>query len=194
MAKHCAPLKKRLILSALAATLLLAAAVCLLHWTNAVSLRGEANVGEYALKSAEQENLVLMLDDPYEKDGVMHLSGALLRPGREAGAVNVRVALLPQRLVEGGKTAAPDTAILLNTQMVRRQELAAGYGADDHCGFHAAVDIKRLPGEGYQYRVALADETDGEKNLIETDMTVTPIEGGLAFARVHAPESEAQHD
>lgn len=189
----CAPLRLRVILPTLAAIVLLGAAVCLLHWENAVSLRGEAKISEYAMVNAEDENLILILHEPWQEEGVMHISGALLRPGQNVGGVNVRVALLPQKLEAGQPAQMDDAVILLNTQMVRRQDYAAEYDADDHCGFHAAADVKRLWGDGYQYRVALADETGVAKNLIETDMTVTPIEGGLAFARVHAPESEEAH-
>lgn len=179
----CAPLKGWVILPALAAILLLAAAVCLLHWTNAVSLRGEVDVNEYALTSAEQEGLVLILEDPYEEDGVMHVSGALLRPGQAVGGVNLLAALMAEQA---------DQAILLNTQMVRRQDYAIEYGADDHCGFHAAAQMKRLADGAY--RLMLADETDGVKRLIETGMTVTLDQGSLAFDDAEKPESEAQHD
>lgn len=180
--KTCAPLKAWVILAALAAILLLAAGVCMIHWHNAVSLRGEAKVGEYAVLEKAPDNLVLITNEPYDQDGVLHISGALLRPGAAVGVVNVRAALIGD--------AAPDTAILLNTQMVREYDLAAQYGADDHCGFHAAAQLGRLP-EG-DYRLALADETDGVKNLIETNVRVTLKAGALAAWRM--AESEAQHD
>lgn len=212
----CAPLRLRVILPALAAILLLAAAVCLLHWENAVSVRGEAKMSDYVLLEAMAETLdlptmygrerihalyqdgdrtfALHLSDPWADGGVMHIEGALLRLDQTVGEVNVRVGLIPQRLEEATPAQTKQEVILLNTQMVRRSDYAQLYGHDDHCGFKATVETDRLLGEGWQYCIALADETDGAKNLIETDLTVTPIEGGLAFARVHAPESEAQHD
>ena len=219
MKKHAggayAPLRLRVILPALAAILLLAAAVCLLHWENAVSLRGEAKLSDYAWLETTGETLnlptqygrerlhalyqdgdrafALHLSDPWQDGGVMHIEGTLLRLNQTVGEVNVRVGLIAQRLEAGVPAQTQQEAILLNTQMVRREGHARLYGDDDHCGFKATVETARLPGEGWQYRVVLADETDGAKNLIETDMTITPIEGGLAFARVKAPESEEAH-
>lgn len=179
--KTFAPPKVWVVLAALAAIVLLAAGVCLLHWHNAVSLRGEVKVSEYAVLDEAPEDLVLIANEPYDLDGVLHISGALLRPGKKVGAVNVRAALLGD---------AADTAILLNTQMVREYDLAAQYGADDHCGFHAAAQLRRLP-DG-DYRLVLADETDGARNLIKTNVSVT-LEGGMLTA-VRMTESEAQHD
>ena len=183
-----------MIVPALLAILLLAAGVCALHGHNAVSLRGTVQVSGYSLTDGAAEGLVPIVHDPWEDNGVLYISGALLRPGQQVGAVNVRAALLPQALIEGEPAKTQETAILLNTQMVRRTELAQQYGCDDHCGFYAAVQTDRLPEGTYQYRVMLADETDNGKRMIDTGLTVTPIEGGLAFARANPPEVEAQGD
>lgn len=188
---HCAPLKTQVIVPALLVIVLLATAVCALHGFNAVSLRGEIKAGEYTMINAGEENLVLILDEPKMQKNTMHLSGALLRPGRNVGGVNVRVALLP---LTSDETGAAETLILLNTQMVRRQEDASQYGADDHCGFYATADIRFLKDKGTAYRVVLADETEGAKHLIETDMTVTLAEGGAVFAHAQQPEDEVQYD
>lgn len=186
----CAPLKKRVILPALAAILLLALAVCALHVQNAVSLRGTVPAGEYLLTDGAAESLVPLVEDPWMAYGVLHIRGALLRLNQPVGAVNVRVGLMAQDPETGAPAA--DEVILLNTQMVRRFGLAKTYGCDDHCGFSAAAQASRLAGGDTPYRVVLVDETDGEKRMIETDMTVTPGEDGLAFVRVHQPGEEAQ--
>ena len=55
------------------------------------------------------------------------------------------------------------------------------------------MDEKLLEHSGVQYRVVLVDETDGAMRMVETGMTVMLIEGGLAFARVNAPEEGTQH-
>lgn len=190
--QSCTPLKKRVILPALAAIILLAAAVCALHRINAVSLRGTATVGDYTRTDGAAENLVPLVEDPWKDAGIIHIRGALLRMDQAVGAVNVRVGLIPERTGEGAPAAEENEAILLNTQMVRRSDLAQAYGVDDHCGFHAAADEKLLE-RGKQYRVVLADETDGAMRMVETGMTVAPIDGGLAFMRVKEPEEEARH-
>ena len=74
---------------------------------------------------------------------------------------------------------------LLNTQMVRLEEAdAKRLGVDDHCGFHAAVDPKRLPhqGEDGQYRVVLIDDTTG--CMVDTDVVgLKLLRDGLAVTR-----------
>ena len=52
-------------------------------------------------------------------------SGSMeLRMEQPVGAVNVRVGLLAQPLEAGTPAALPEEAILLNTQMTRRYDLA----------------------------------------------------------------------
>lgn len=194
MARPVTKPKKRIIAAALLGILLLAGGVCALQMHNAVSLRGAARMADYVRTDGTQEGLVPLTDDPRADRGILHISGALLRPGREVGAVYLRVALLPETLAEGNPAQAEGTAILLNTQMVRRADYAAAYGCDDHCGFYATAKVDSLPAGEYQYRVLLADETDGVKRMVDTGMTVVPIEGGLAFARVNPPEEEAQEN
>ena len=178
---------------ALMAILLLAFAVCALHWVNAVSLRGTAQLEDYTLTDGVAENLVPVVDEPWMDEDVLHISGALLRLDQPVGGVNVRVGLIAQQLEEGTPAQSAEQVVLLNTQMVRRFELAQEYGYDDHCGFHAAVDTGLLQNGGVQYRVVLADETDGAKRMIATGVTAALIEGGLAFVRENSPEEEAQH-
>lgn len=177
--------KKRVILPALAAIALLALAVCWLQWENAVSLRGSACTADYA---AAESGFQAIVEDPWEEGGVLHISGALIGAGWEAGAQSVHVGLIAETF---GAQAA-DEATLLNTQMVRRADLAQQYGCDDHCGFHAAADLSRLPDTGAQYRVVLLEEADGVKTMMETGMTIAPLAGGLAFIREDGPQREAQ--
>lgn len=184
--------KTSVVLGALVVIVLLAAAVCALHWMNAVSLRGTVLLEDYTLTDGRDENLIPVVDDPWIAEGILHISGALMRMDQQVGAVNVRVGLIEQQLEAGAPARSSENAIVLNTQMVRMYALAQQYGCDDHCGFHAAVDARKLERDHTQYRVVLVDETDGAKRMVETGMTVTLIEGGIAFARVNGPE-EAQH-
>lgn len=182
--------KRGVVFAALLAIVLLAGAVCALHWVNAVSLRGTANLTAYTLTDGAAQNLVPVMEDPWVDRGVLHIRGALLRLDQPVGEVKVRVGLIPERIEDGN---AQQAATLLNTQMERRYELAQEYGCDDHCGFHASVAEKYLEKGNVQYRVVLVDETDGAKRMITTGMTVTLIEGGLAFVQKNAPEEEAHH-
>lgn len=184
--------KTGVVLCALLALVLLASAVCALHWVNAVSLRGTAKLADYSLTDGAAENLVPVMNEPWVEEGILHISGALLRMNQPVGEVNVRVGLVAQQLEAGAPARSAEEALLLNTQLVRRTGLAQEYGCDDHCGFHAAVRAKSLQTGGVQYCVVLADETDGAMRMVETGMTITLIEGGIAFARVNGPE-EAQH-
>ena len=64
-------------------------------------------------------------------------------------------------------------------------------GVDDHCGFHAAVDPKRLPhqGEDGQYRVVLIDDTTG--CMVDTDVVgLTLLRDGLAVTRKRVSADE----
>lgn len=159
---RCAPVRGRAVVCFLAAILALAAAVCGAHWLNAVTLRGTADAADYARAPQDVSALV---EDVSERGGVLYFSGAL--PRESIGAVRLRVALLPPG---GGEMT------LLNTQMVRRYDLAAACGCDDHCGFAAAALCRLLePGD---YAVALADESDGVKRLVDTGVRVTLGEGG----------------
>ena len=167
--KEYAAVNNRVLAALVAAALLLSAAVCALHFVNAVGLRGTARASDYAQTDAAGEGLIPLVEAIDERSGVLYVSGALMRPGQYVREVCVRVALLP---AEGDER----TMTLLNTQMVRRYELARDYGCDDHCGFHASALSKRL-GEG-SYAVALADESDGTKRLIDTGARVTLGEDG----------------
>ena len=168
-AKGYASVHARYVAALIAAALLLAAAVCALHWVNAVSLRGTVDAGDYLALDASDAGLISLVEAVREERGVLYVSGALMRPGRKVGEVRVRVALLP--LSDDSRELT-----LLNTQMVRRYELAKEYGCDDHCGFHAAARGKRL--QGGSYAVALVDESDSVKRLYITGASVTLSEGG----------------
>ena len=153
--RKTAPVKRGVVLAALAMMLGTAALVGMLLFVNATTLRG--TVSRSALTTAMPEELDASAEiwDVYLKRGVFKTRGALYRKG--IGAVDLRVGLIWQP--EGGEEE--DTVTLLNTQMVQidRRE-AQTRGVDDHCGFAAAVKLERLPhpGEDGQYRAVLIDE------------------------------------
>lgn len=198
-----APLKGGIIAAALAAIFLLAAVVCLLHGINAVSLRGTAERdayvqlatdaelltlpienggGErvYTMYSNGEKRFALYMDDPWIGRGIVHIEGTFLRIEQAVGEVRVRAALLAQ---------GADEAIVLNTQMVRRHEARIS-GYDDHCGFSAAVSAGKLANDIYQ--VILVDETDGEKNMIYTGVSIRMHNDGRLTVYRNTTESEEQ--
>lgn len=179
--RTCAPVHRRTLLSGLCAILAASALVCLVHWINAVTLRGVASIADY--EEMDEGSIVALMEDVHMQDGVLYLSGALLRPKQTVGEVRVHVALLP---LERGERSG--TLIFLNTQMVRRYDLAKAYDCDDHCGFAAAAACRLLaPGE---YAVALTDESSGEKRLVLTGTILTLGERG-ALKRVASAEDHA---
>lgn len=187
--------RRGVVLTALAGILLLAAAVCALHVVNALTLRGTARVGDYVpLARAEQDMAVdealfgaaqrstytdgtrsfaLALTDPALEDGMLCISGALLRPGQTVGEVRVRVGLIPSE--------RPEEIVLLNTQMVRRALAGQALGVDDHCGFAASAARRLLP-DG-QYAVVLVDESDGARRLIDAGVDIALSQDGLTVVR-----------
>lgn len=161
-----APVKGRVVACALAAIAAGTLLILALHWLNATGLRGEAFASQYAPMDG---NAVVYVESPRERGGVLLLSGALARPGERVGEVRVYAALLP---LDGEDEAMT----LLNTQMVRRYDIAAELGCDDHCGFAAAARESALkPG---RYAVVLADESNGEKRLAATGLTLALGDGG----------------
>lgn len=200
-----APLRWCVVLLGLLAVLLLAAGVCVIHGVNAVSLRGVADSAEYrqventggqlVLSAADhaqertymlyrdgEKNFGLHLADPWTDRGILHIEGTLLRIDQQVGEIRVRVGLLKE-----------DKVILLNTQMVRRFQYAGNNGYDDHCGFAAAAIQERLLQDEALYQVVLVDETDGEKRMIYTGMTLGLVEGRLMLDRENLAESEKTH-
>ena len=187
--------RRGVVLLSLAGILLLAAAVCALHVVNALTLRGTARVSDYEpLARAEQDMTVdealfgaaqrstytygarsftLALTDPALEDGMLCISGALLRPGQTVGEVRVRVGLIP--------TERPEEIVLLNTQMVRRVLAGQALGVDDHCGFAASAARRLLP-DG-QYAVVLVDESDGARRLIDAGVDIALSRDGLTVVR-----------
>ena len=187
--------RRGVVLLSLAGILLLAAAVCALHVVNALTLRGTARVSDYEpLARAEQDMTVdealfgaaqrstytdgtrsfaLALTDLALEDGMLCISGALLRPGQTVGEVRVRVGLIP--------TERPEEIVLLNTQMVRWVLAGQELGMDDHCGF-AASAARRLLGDG-QYAVVLVDESDGARRMIDAGMDIALSRDGLTVER-----------
>ena len=185
--------RRSVVLAALAGILLLAAAVCALHVVNALTLRGTARMSDYTpLARAEQNMAVegwgdvqlpvytdgersfaLWLREPEETDGMLCISGALLRPEQDVGEVRVRVGLIPSE--------RPEEIVLLNTQMVRWTQPAQALGVDDHCGF-AASAARRMLGDG-QYAVVLVDESDGARRLIDVGMDIALSRDGLTVSR-----------
>ena len=180
---------------ALAAILLLSAAVCVLHVVNALTLRGTARVSDYMpLARAEQDMAVeagilgvaqlpvytdgarsfaLFLQEPEDTEGMLRISGALLRPEQTVGEVRVRVGLIP--------AARPEEIVLLNTQMVRREQAGQALGVDDHCGFAAAA-ARRLLSDG-RYAVVLVDESDGARRLFDAGMDIVLSRDGVTAVR-----------
>lgn len=199
--------KGLVVLAALAAIVMLAAGVCALHWVNAISLRGTVMRSDYlwlettgetldlpaqfgrermhALYQDEGKAYALHISDPWKDGSIIHIEGALLRLNQTVGEVNVRVGLIPEGNAQ--------QIILLNTQMVRRHDYAVQHGEDDHCGFAAAVSAGCLD-DGTQYSVVLVDESDGRRKAYDAEMTVSLIDGGLAFRRGSVPQEEAQDD
>lgn len=167
-----------------------------LLWLNATSLRGTVNAADYRPISleavADGDSLWLEPDIPEDgifiKGGVLHIRGALYRHDQSVGAVRMRVGLL-WKPTDGEKETV---VTLLNTQMVRLEEAdAKRLGVDDHCGFHAAVDLERLPhwGEDGQYRVVLIDDTTG--CMVDTDVVgLTLLRDGLAVTRKRVSADE----
>ena len=187
--------RRGVVLVSLAAILLLAAAVCALHIVNALTLRGTARVSDYTPLARVAQNMpmeealwgvaqlpvyadgersfALWLREPEETDGMLCISGALLRPEQAVGEVRVRVGLIPSE--------RPEEIVLLNTQMVRWTQPAQALGVDDHCGF-AASAARRLLGDG-QYTVVLVDESDGARRLIDVGMDIALSRDGLTVSR-----------
>lgn len=204
--------RPRVIAAALAGILLLAAAVCLLHGVNAVSLRGTAQVSGYERLERTQQavtledtdaatlpvftdgerSFALFLEEPEVSGGLLRISGMLLRLEQSVGEVRVRVGLVPVRKAQDGSAAWAQEMVLLSTQMVRRSEAAQALGVDDHCGFCAAAARSLL--EDGQYAVVLADESDGACRLIDTGVSVILMEDGYGIGRVNGPREEAQHE
>jgi len=197
-----APLKSWVLAAAVAVILLAAAAVCVLHGINAVSLRGMADPDAYVQLEDSLQRLTLPIENggkarsyavyvdgekqfalhmaaPKLERGIVHIEGTLLRPEQTVGEIRVRVGLMAQKT---------ENAIVLNTQMVRRHE-AGENGYDDHCGFSAAVRETELTHDAYQ--VVLVDETGGAKRMIHTGVSIRISEdGGL---QVNTAESGEQH-
>ena len=190
--------RRSVALLSLAAILLLATAVCALHVVNALTLRGTARMSDYTpLARAEQNMAVegwgdvqlpvytdgersfaLFLRELTETDGMLCISGALLRPEQTVGEVRVRVGLIPSE--------RPEEIVLLNTQMVRWVLAGQEPGMDDHCGF-AASAARRLLSDG-QYAVVLVDESDGARRLIDAGVDIALSQDGLTAVRRNGAE------
>ena len=191
-----APVRRRVAAAGAALFAVLALLINALLWLNATSLRGTVNAADYRPISleavADGDSLGLEPDIPEDgifiKDGVLHIRGALYRHNQPVGAVRLRVGLL-WKPTDGEEETV---VTLLNTQMVRLEEAdAKRLGVDDHCGFHAAVDPKRLPhqGEDGQYRVVLIDDTTG--CMVDTDVVgLKLLRDGLAVTRKRVSAGE----
>ena len=187
--------RRGVVLLSLAGILLLAAAVCALHVVNALTLRGTARVSDYVLLARAKQDMAveegllgvaqlpvytdgersfaLFLGELTETDGMLCISGALLRPEQTVGEVRVRVGLIPSE--------RPEEIVLLNTQMVRRALAGQALGVDDHCGFAASAARRLLP-DG-QYAVVLVDESDGARRLIDAGVDIALSRDGLTVVR-----------
>ncbi len=168
---RCAPVRRHVVLAATAGILLLAMAVCALHVCNAVALKGTLDV-----QTLDAQPGVIM-QEPWEQAGILHLEGAWIRA--QVGAVHMRVGLMEE---------GSNTALLLNTQMVRRGDYAQAYGCDDHCGFHAAVlrdDLAQA-----RYRVVLADESGAQARVMDTGVWLTLTQDGIHVERDAHAEGE----
>lgn len=194
--------KRCVVVLSLAAIVLLAAAVCALHWVNAVSLRGTVDAGDYVLlaRSGEmpgtdggalpvyadgERRFAPLVEEIALEDGVLRVAGLLLRPGQTVGEVRVRVGLMPVAETDAG-AARSEAIVLLNTQMVRREE-AGAQGLDDHCGF-CATAARRLLEDG-PYAVVLVDESDGARRLVDTRVRIALSGDGLTVERTGDAEN-----
>lgn len=194
--------RRSVVLLSLAGILLLAAAVCALHVVNALTLRGTARVSDYALLARARQDMAvegwgdvqlpvytdgersfaLWLREATETDGMLCISGALLRPEQAVGEVRVRVGLIPAE--------RPEEIVLLNTQMVRWAPAGQEPGMDDHCGF-AASAARRLLSDG-QYAVVLVDESDGARRLIDAGVDIALSQDGLTAVRRNGAEEAGE--
>lgn len=188
-----APVRRGLALAGLLAALALAVAVCALHALNAGSLRGTAALDACVVEAAQmlyvadgqtralaggaQGGTIALVREPWADETHLRITGALMRPGEAVGAVNVRVCLIPENVMGG---ARGEIGVLLNTEMVREPELAAQYGCDDHCGFAALARLDAI-GDG-AYAVALIDDSDGTRRVVDTGLHVGLTDGVLSTA------------
>lgn len=153
--RKTAPVKRGVVLAALAMMLGAAALVGMLLFVNATTLRGTASRSALTTVTPEEMDASAEIWDVYLERGLFKLRGALYR--REIGTVDLRVGLIWQP--EGGEEE--DAVTLLNTQMVRMDwREAQARGVDEHCGFAAAVKLERLlhRDEDGQYRAVLVCE------------------------------------
>lgn len=150
-----APVRARTALAALAAALAFAAITLALQLYDAAAPRGTASAADFAPLDLAAEGGEARVEEIKTARGALQVTGALIRPAKEPRAWRVRAAL-----------ASDDGLLLLNTQLVRRYDLAEELGADDHCGFAAAVRLAKVPpGE---YEIALTDASDGTPRLLYT--------------------------
>ncbi|HIU16669.1 MAG TPA: hypothetical protein IAC49_09440 [Candidatus Ventricola intestinavium] len=160
-----APVHARVTLLALAAVMLAAGMITQIQLVHAAALRDALDVRQCRVTDGKEEKLLPILEDVWIKpEGMLHMRGALLRLDQDVGAVNVRMGLMRE-----------GTVIVLNTQMVRRPELARAYGCDDHCGASALARTADIP-DG-EYDVVFVDTAEDETRLITTGMELCfPLE------------------
>ena len=128
---------------------LIAGGVCLLHSVNAFRLCGTLQAEELE----EIAEYVPEIESVLLQRGNLYVTGYLAKPGKKVGSVRVRLGLLLDGQV-----------ILLNTEMVRRSDIAEKMACDDHCGAAAAVRV--------------ADLTDGEYEIVFVDQLKKIIRTG----------------
>lgn len=188
-----APVKRSVALAGLLAAAVVAVIVCALHAVNAGSLRGVIPAASCEIEAAQMLYMrggdaralaggadggaIALVREAAADETYLRITGALMRPGRTPGAVNVRVGLIPEDVMGG---ARGESVILLNTEMVREPELAAAYGCDDHCGFAALAGLDGL-GDG-AFAVVLIDESDAARKLIDTGVHIGLTGGALSTA------------
>ena len=148
-----APVRKSVAVVGMAFFAALTLLTNILIWLNATTLRGTVSAADYRaipLEAVGTDDALglepnIPEDGVYMSGGVLHIRGALYRRDQQVGAVNLRVGLV--WTPEDGEEE--DAVTLLNTQMVRVNTADMGVqDADDHCGFVAAVQLKRLPHRG----------------------------------------------
>lgn len=151
----------------LAACLLAAALVCALHAVNAVRPCGTISA-QSAIEAAADESLVPAVEEIFVRNGTLHIAGYLAKPGRQLGEVRVRFGLM-----------AGDKIVLLNTQMVRRPDIAQTLGCEVFCGAHAAAKCSKIA-DGV-YEIVFVDASDGEPQLLRTGQRIE-LSGGVMIA------------
>ena len=91
---------------------------------------------------------------------MLRIAGAV--PGMKTKPFSLRVGLLPE--TNGNEM------ILMQTQMLRRSDLAELYKCDDHCGFAASLALRNL--SNGNWKIALVFGPGGKETVRMTEEIV----------------------